>query len=66
MRALLLITVLAAAGCNIDPVIMSADQHETACKDASRDYCRHVVRASSDDMRECVARHTYECAAGKR
>ena len=66
MRVLILCAALAVVGCTIDPVITNpSGRRESGCREAARDYCRHVVKAHPDDMRECTSRHTFECESGR-
>lgn len=67
MKALLLAAALLGVSCQLSPNIVadpdSGSGRYTDCRRAARDHCRHALGVSTEDMKACVARATYECTS---
>ena len=66
--ASLLLTALAALGCEISPVVTPPEMPSSRyrdCEHASETYCEHVIGAGGQGFEKCVAEFTLKCVSGR-
>ena len=68
MRILIASLVALSLACTISPVITDPDRgasdRYSDCRQAAKDYCRHVLDKAPSTMDKCVAEATYKCVVG--